>query len=91
MRCLVIYDIPDNRVRTKVADICLDYGLERIQYSAFFGNLEHSHQEELLMKVKKKAGKKEINIQLFPICEKDLDKRLIWVQKGSESKDSPSA
>jgi CRISPR-associated protein Cas2 len=91
MRCLVIYDIPDNRVRTKVADICLDYGLERIQYSAFFGNLERSHQEELLMKVKKKAGKKEINIQLFPICEKDLDKRLIWVQKESESKASPSA
>ena len=91
MRCLVIYDIPDNRVRTKVADICLDYGLERIQYSAFFGNLERSHQEELLMKVKKKAGKKEINVQVFPICEKDLEKRLIWVQEEKESKASPSA
>ena len=91
MRCLVVYDIPDNRVRAKVADICLDYGLERIQYSAFFGELARSHQEELLMKVKKKAGKKEINVQVFPICEKDLEKRLVWVQKGNESKASPSA
>jgi len=91
MHCLVVYDIPDNRVRAKVADICLDYGLERIQYSAFFGNLERSHQEELLMKVKKKAGKKEINVQVFPICEKDLGKRLVWVQEEKESKASPSA
>lgn len=91
MRCLVVYDIPDNRVRAKVADICLDYGLERIQYSAFFGELARSHQEELLMKVKKKAGKKEINVQVFPICEKDLGKRLVWVQEEKESKASPSA
>jgi len=91
LRCLVVYDIPDNRVRAKVADICLDYGLERIQYSAFFGELARSHQEELLMKVKKKAGKKEINVQVFPICEKDLGKRLVWVQEEKESKASPSA
>jgi len=91
MRCLVVYDIPDNRVRAKVADICLDYGLERIQYSAFFGELARSHQEELLMKIKKKAGKKEINVQVFPICEKDLEKRLVWVQEEKESKASPSA
>ncbi len=91
MRCLVVYDIPDNRIRAKVADICLDYGLERIQYSAFFGNLERSHQEELLLKVKKKAGKKEVNIQVFPICEKDLEKRLVWIQEEKEPKASPSA
>jgi CRISPR-associated endonuclease Cas2 len=27
MRCLLIYDIPDDRVRQKIADACLDYGL----------------------------------------------------------------
>ena len=39
MNCLLIYDIPDDRKRTKIADICLDYGLDRIQYSAFSGNI----------------------------------------------------
>jgi hypothetical protein len=24
-------------------DACLDYGLQRIQYSAFFGDLSHTH------------------------------------------------
>ncbi|RMF86962.1 MAG: CRISPR-associated endonuclease Cas2, partial [Nitrospinota bacterium] len=28
MKCLLIYDIPDDRIRTKIADFCLDYGLE---------------------------------------------------------------
>jgi len=46
MQCLVVYDIPDDRVRGKVADICLDYGLDRIQYSAFLGDLQRTHQEE---------------------------------------------
>ena len=56
MNCIVVYDIPDDGLRTKVADVCLDYGLQRIQFSAFLGPLAPSHQEELLMKVKKKAG-----------------------------------
>ena len=39
MRYLLIYDIAHDGVRTKVADVCLDYGLQRIQYSAFLGEL----------------------------------------------------
>ena len=34
---VLIYDIEDDRLRTRVADICLNYGLGRIQFSAFFG------------------------------------------------------
>lgn len=86
IRCVVVYDIPDDRVRTKVADVCLDYGLERIQYSAFQGTLTPFHQEELLLKAKKKVGNKEANIQIFPICEKDWDKRLVWIQKPKQTK-----
>lgn len=81
MYCVVVYDIPDDRVRARVADVCLDYGLERIQFSAFQGTLAPFHQEELLLKAKKKVGGKEANIQIFSICEKDWEKRLVWIQK----------
>nr|MBC7245038.1 CRISPR-associated endonuclease Cas2 [Chloroflexota bacterium] len=86
MRCVVVYDIPDDRVRTRVADVCLDYGLERIQFSAFQGSLEPFYQEELLLKAKKKVGNKEANIQVFPICERDWEKRLVWIQKAKQDK-----
>ncbi len=72
MISLLIYDIPDDKLRAKVADICLDYGLERIQFSAFLGKLDHSRQEEILLKLKRQVGEHQANIQLYPICDKDL-------------------
>ncbi len=84
MHCLVVYDIPDDAVRTKVADVCLDYGLERIQYSAFEGVLSRNHQQELLLKIKKRLGRKEGNVQVFPICQEDWENRLVFIQKGKE-------
>ncbi|MGQ9555184.1 MAG: CRISPR-associated endonuclease Cas2 [Anaerolineae bacterium] len=73
MHCLVVYDISDDRLRGKVADMCLDYGLDRIQYSAFAGSLARSHVEELALKLKRRIGKKkqDVNIRIYTICERD--------------------
>lgn len=76
MKCLVIYDIPDDKIRTKVADFCLDYGLDRIQYSAFIGDLSTNHQEELMLKLSKRLGKAPGRIDLFPICREDWRSRI---------------
>lgn len=72
MKCLLVYDIPEDKVRAKVADICLDYGLKRIQYSAFFGDPSHNRQAEILQKIRRKVGKTSANVQIFLVCEKDL-------------------
>ena len=77
MKCLLVYDIPDDNTRTRVADICLDYGLDRIQYSSFLGDLAKTHQEELMMKLARRLGKRPGNIQLFPICETDWRARKV--------------
>ena len=73
---LLIYDIANDRLRGKIADLCLDYGLDRIQYSAFVGQLRRTHQEELMMRIKKQIGKRPAKVQLVPICEKDWANRL---------------
>jgi CRISPR-associated protein Cas2 len=77
MRCLVVYDISDDGKRAKVADVCLDYGLDRIQYSAFLGKLSVNHQEELMLKLGKVLGRKAGNIQLFPLCARDWQGRQV--------------
>lgn len=69
---LLIYDIPDDKVRYKVSERCKDYGLVRIQYSAFAGDLDRNRREELLLRLKKTLGKKEGNIRLQPVCTRDL-------------------
>lgn len=67
MRCLLVYDIPDDKTRTKVADFCLDYGLDRIQYSAFLGQLSRNLMNELMKKIEAKIGKKPAKVLLIPI------------------------
>jgi CRISPR-associated endonuclease Cas2 len=51
--------------------------LDRIQYSAFSGDISRNLQEELFQKVVKMLGKKAGNIQLIPVCGKDLGERLV--------------
>lgn len=84
MRCLLIYDISHDGIRAKVADACLDYGLERIQYSAFMGELSWIHQKELLLQIKRRIGKHDANIQLFPLDEKSWTSRRVIEQKSED-------
>lgn len=90
MISVLIYDIPDDKLRAKVADICLDYGLERIQFSAFLGELNHNRQEEILQKIKRRIGQQQANVQLFPICDKDIRLRKKVVSHGNDQGDSDS-
>lgn len=83
---ILIYDIPDDAKRAKIADACLDYGLDRIQYSAFCGWLPGSLQNELLQKIRRILGKKPGNIQLIPICNDDWKKRKVIDQKTGGEK-----
>ncbi len=69
---MLIYDIPDDRIRYKVAERCKDYGLSRIQYSAFAGDIDRNRREELMLRLKKTLGKKEGNIRVQPVCGRDL-------------------
>ncbi len=68
---LVLYDIQVDRIRTKVSEACLDYGLERIQYSAFSGKLTRNKREELWLRLKAILEDYSGKILVQPICEKD--------------------
>ena len=72
MQTLLIYDIPEDRPRAKIADACLDYGLQRIQYSAFLGEISVNRLDELLQRIVRVLGGKEGKVEAFPICERDM-------------------
>lgn len=86
MKTLVIYDIEDDKIRTKIFEACKDYGLTHVQYSAFFGDLNHNRREELIQRIRKTLGRKRGKISFFPICDKDLRlAKEIWVEPGIEA------
>lgn len=67
-----------------MADACLDYGLQRIQYSAFLGELSATHQRELLLKIKRLLGKHGANVQIYSLDEKCWTSRRLIEQKEDE-------
>lgn len=75
MQTLLVYDVPDDRLRNKIAGICLDYGLHRIQYSTFMGPMSRNRQEEVFQQIIRRVGKREANVQLFALCERDVELR----------------
>jgi CRISPR-associated protein Cas2 len=69
---LVIYDCQNDRIRTKASETCLDYGLTRIQFSAFLGKLNRSMREELFLRLCALLDDSPARILVQPICESDL-------------------
>jgi CRISPR-associated protein Cas2 len=75
-RVLLVYDIVEDRARFKIAEACKDYGLDRVQYSAFTGLLSRNQQESLMIEIESLLGDGDGNIKLIPINSRDWDNRL---------------
>lgn len=86
MNTLLIYDIPHDNTRNKIADLCLDYGLDRVQYSSFMGRLSRTHQEELMLQIRRKLGKRSGDIRLIPICAKDWAAQVVIANEAPQEK-----
>ena len=68
----VVYDVPDDRIRVRVANVCKDFGLRRIQYSAFRGFLDATRREEMFARLADVLGEETGRILVVPVCEKDV-------------------
>jgi len=73
---ILIYDIVHDGTRGKIADACLDYGLDRIQYSSFIGRLSRNQAEELMGEIEHILDDRPGNIQLILIAEKEWRNRM---------------
>ncbi len=74
-----IYDISDNRIRTRVAEKCKDYGLKRLQKSAFFGELDRNSMEMLAVEfedIAEKNLRSEDCIFILPMCSSCIEKKI---------------
>jgi CRISPR-associated protein Cas2 len=86
LRALVMYDVEDDRVRYRVSEVCLDFGLERIQFSVFRGKLNRNKREELLLKLTQTLGDEAGKILIQPMCEDDFKSALQLVRAQPSEK-----
>ena len=70
MRLIVVYDITKDGLRAKVSERLKDYGLERIQFSAFQGSLPHHSQRSLETDIRRllNEGDETDSVIFFPLC-----------------------
>jgi CRISPR-associated protein Cas2 len=70
----VVYDISNDRTRTKVARRCLDFGLYRVQKSVFLGEVPPNRVEEILLFSRELLDLETDAVFVFPMCRDDFDK-----------------
>ena len=61
-------------------EACLDFGLERIQFSVFRGKLNRNKREELLMRLTQILGEDPGKVLIQPMCEDDFRSALELVR-----------
>ena len=67
---VIIYDIPADSLRTRVAKALMDFGCIRIQKSAFYGALNRNTREKLRLRLDRMMKDEVGNIQIYPLCTK---------------------
>ncbi len=79
------YDIPqeENAVRLRIAAILKNYGLERLQYSVFIGQLTPNQAETVSMRLADVTESIEADVRMFPICDRCFGKLITVKSKKS--------
>lgn len=72
VKTFVIYDVEEDKLRSRIFEVCKDYGLLHAQYSTFFGELNHNRREEIFLRIKKLIGNKRAKVVIVPVCDRDL-------------------
>lgn len=76
----VMYDIKKDRVRTKVAKICQQAGLYRVQYSVFLGTLEKNEFDSIQLQVGELIDEEKDSIYIFPMSKDELQQTVLLGQ-----------
>lgn len=72
MICWVMYDIIEDRARTKISKACERAGLFRVQYSVFLGTLEKNEKDSLQVEIEDLMDEKVDSVYIFPMSKDEL-------------------
>ena len=67
-----MYDIKDDKARTRVAKCCKQAGLYRVQYSVFLGTLTASQKDSLELEIQDQIDEEVDSVYIFPMSKNEL-------------------
>lgn len=76
----VLYDIKKDKPRTRVAKICKQAGLYRVQYSVFLGTLNENEKDTLQLQVEELIDADNDSVYIFPMSKNELKQTVLLGQ-----------
>ena len=76
----LLYDIADDKARTRVSKLCKKAGLYRVQYSVFVGTLATTERDELQLTIDDLIDTDRDKVYLFTISRKSLHSSILLGQ-----------
>lgn len=76
----IIYDIVENKPRGKIAKLCKEAGLYRVQKSVFLGTIERNRLDELRLAIEGWCDTAADSVYIFPMCAPDFKKVILMGQ-----------
>ena len=68
----VLYDIENDRARNRVAKICKQSGLYRVQYSCFLGTMDAQEKDILELRIVDEINTNTDKVYIFPMSKPEL-------------------
>jgi CRISPR-associated protein Cas2 len=68
----VLYDIQKDKPRTKVAKLCKQAGLYRVQKSVFLGTLTANEKDTLELQIEELIDEEVDSVYIFPMSKNEL-------------------
>jgi CRISPR-associated protein Cas2 len=68
----IMYDIEIDKSRTKVAKLCKQAGLYRVQFSVFLGTLDANQKDTLQLQIENLIDEETDSVYIFPMSKSEL-------------------
>ena len=68
----VMYDIEIDKSRTKIAKLCKQAGLYRVQFSVFLGTLDTNQKDTLQLQIESLIDEATDSVYIFPMSKTEL-------------------
>ena len=76
----VLYDIQNDKARTKVAKICKQSGLYRVQFSVFLGTVDKNMKDSLQLQIEELINEETDSVYIFPMSKNVLQETVLLGQ-----------
>jgi len=68
----VMYDIEIDKSRSKVAKLCKQAGLYRVQFSVFLGTIDANQKDILQLQIESLIDEETDSVYIFPMSKNEL-------------------